>query len=76
MNVATARAAGRKFLALMIVTCLFLIVFGGVMLLALLEKPIPMSIGLALGALASCYPGYLGVNLIQKAIQKKEVTNG
>ncbi len=69
-------AEGRKFKALKYAIILFSIVAGMLFTLAILGKEVPLSLGISAGTLASCLPGYLGVNVYQKKIESKEGKNG
>ena len=60
---------GRKFTALLIAAFLLIFIVILVTTLALMGKEIPYALGGAMIALASCFPGYLGVNVYQKRIE-------
>lgn len=63
------REKGRKFIVL--IWCIPLWLINAAMVFALYWKfqSIPLALGLSLGTLTAVFPGYIGVNVLQKKIQ-------
>jgi hypothetical protein len=60
---------GRKFIVLLICVPLWVALGGSLVWLYETHESIPMALGIAFGTLTSVFPGYLGVNIVQKKIQ-------
>jgi hypothetical protein len=60
---------GRKFILVLVTIPMWLVLLLCMVFLSLKEAEIPLALGVSLGTLTSVYPGYLGVNTIQKKIQ-------
>lgn len=66
---------GRKFMALILAACILLFIIICMVGLALFDKTVPLALGICAGTLASCFPGYLGVNVYQKKLETKRVAD-
>jgi hypothetical protein len=60
---------GRKYKALLFAIGLVIVIATMLFVLALMDKELPASLGIALGTLSTAIPGYIGANVIQKKIE-------
>lgn len=60
---------GRKFKALLFAVGLIVVMATMLFILALMDKEIPLALGIALGTLSTAVPGYIGANVVQKKIE-------
>ena len=60
---------GRKFIALLIMVPMWIILLAAIVYLSIWDMVIPDALGWAFVGLTAGFPGYLGVNVLQKKIQ-------
>lgn len=63
---------GRKFMVLVWCVPMWLLLFISVVFLYMKFQSIPAALGISFGTMTSVFPGYLGVNVVQKKIQADE----